>query len=258
MMLEAEGGTKEWCMKLLRHEMGHALCYAYRLNKLRKWQKIFGLSSEEYADTCRYRPYSKNYVRHLRGFYAQYHPDEDFVETFAVWLTPDSQWQEKYQGWKALDKLKFVDGLMGEIRGKDPLIKTGKKLWHFKKMTITLENFYKKRRRFHVEEFPDFYDAALKKIFPLTVSDPVPNKVAAREIFRKYQKRLVEDISRWTGERKYVINDLFKTMSKRGQQLKLFAAEEESVLVLRVSSYLTTLVMNYLYTGWYRGERKRL
>ena len=97
MMLEAEGETKEWCMQLLRHETGHALCYAYKLNRQKKWRDTFGPSSKEYGDTYRFRPYSRNFVRHLDGYYAQYHPDEDFVETFAVWLTPNSGWDVKYQ-----------------------------------------------------------------------------------------------------------------------------------------------------------------
>ena len=87
-MIDAEGETRPWCMKLLRHETGHAISYAYRFQKRKKWQKIFGPSTAEYGDTYKYRPYSKNYVRHLDGYYAQYHPDEDFSETFAVWLTP--------------------------------------------------------------------------------------------------------------------------------------------------------------------------
>src|SRR5262245_24993098 len=30
-MNEVEGGTREWCMKILRHETGHAIENAYRL-----------------------------------------------------------------------------------------------------------------------------------------------------------------------------------------------------------------------------------
>ncbi len=127
MMLEAEGEGKLWCMQLLRHEAGHAFSYAYNLHKKREWQKVFGSPKEEYGNTYKFKPYSKSYVRHLDGFYAQYHPDEDFVETFAVWLTPDSDWQEKYQGWKALDKLQFVDRLMSSIKGVKPLKAQGEK-----------------------------------------------------------------------------------------------------------------------------------
>ena len=127
MMLDAEGGNKTWCMKLLRHEVGHALNYAYRLHKRKKWRDIFGKFSQEYTDTYRFRPYSKNFVRHLEDYYAQYHPDEDFAETFAVWLNPALDWRNQYKGWKAINKLNYVDSLMQEIKQKEPLVKKGKK-----------------------------------------------------------------------------------------------------------------------------------
>ena len=87
-MLEVEGGTPEWCMRILRHEAGHAVENAYRLRRLRSRQQIFGRSSEPYPKYYRPRPYSRSFVRHLDVWYAQSHPDEDFAETFAVWLTP--------------------------------------------------------------------------------------------------------------------------------------------------------------------------
>src|SRR5689334_7197058 len=47
-MLEVEGGTHEWCMKILRHEAGHAIDNAYRLrNRLRR-QRVFGPSYMQY------------------------------------------------------------------------------------------------------------------------------------------------------------------------------------------------------------------
>jgi len=112
MMFEAEGSGKEWCMKLLRHETGHAVNYAYKLYRLNRWRELFGPFSSEYEDAYRFMPYSKSFVRHLEKHYAQCHPDEDFAETFAVWLTPDLNWREKYKGWNALEKLLYVDKLM--------------------------------------------------------------------------------------------------------------------------------------------------
>jgi len=143
MVLDAEGSNRPWCMRLLRHETGHAINYAYKLYRRKNWQKVFGKFSKEYEDTYRFRPYSRNFVRHLEDYYAQYHPDEDFAETFAVWLTPGLEWRTEYKGWKALDKLKYVDELMNGIKSKEPLVESGKKYWEASRMRITLENFYK-------------------------------------------------------------------------------------------------------------------
>src|SRR6185503_1930692 len=133
--------------KLLRHEAGHALSYAYGLHKKRSWKKVFGSSSAPYEDTYRFRPYSKSFVRHLDFYYAQYHPDEDFVETFAVWLTPGLDWRTEYAGWKALEKLEFVDKLMASIAGKPPLRATGRRLYAAATIRSTLRRYFQKRRK---------------------------------------------------------------------------------------------------------------
>ena len=86
-MLEVEGGTPEWCAQLLRHECGHALDHAYRFSSRRGWRAVFGSPDNDYEpEIYRPRPYSRSFVRHLPNWYAQAHPDEDFAETFAVWL----------------------------------------------------------------------------------------------------------------------------------------------------------------------------
>ena len=54
---------------------------------------------------------------HLPAWYAQAHPAEDFAETFAVWLTPRSQWRRRYRGWPALQKLEYIDELMTALKG---------------------------------------------------------------------------------------------------------------------------------------------
>src|SRR5688572_27374199 len=119
--LEVEGETPEWFMRLMRHEAAHAYSYAYGLYKKKKWQQTFGLASTEEREFYRPRPYSRSYVVHLGDWYAQSHPDEDFSETFAVWLTPGLDWRNEYKGWKALRKLEYLDELMRSIAGKPPL-----------------------------------------------------------------------------------------------------------------------------------------
>ena len=256
MMLEVEGGTKQWCMKLLRHEAGHAINYAYKFFKRKKWQKTFGKFTSEYTDTYRFRPYSKNFVRHLEDYYAQYHPDEDFAETFAVWLSPDSDWQNQYKGWGALLKLKYVDKLMSEIKDKAPVVTTGKKYWCISALKVKLKNYYRKKRKFCAEYFPDFHDSNLNRIFAERTKDN-KNLPLACYIIRKYRNDILKSVSVWTGEKKYIIDELLKTLIGRCSKLKLLASDDESVTTLRISSYITTLIMNYLYTGRFLKEKNK-
>ena len=254
-MIDAEGDTRPWCMKLLRHEAGHAICYAYRFYQRKKWQDIFGPSTVEYAETYKYRPYSKNYVRHLDGYYAQYHPDEDFVETFAVWLTPDLNWPAQYAGWGALKKLEYVDKLMKEIQGKKPLVRSRRKFWQASQLKITLKNYYKKKRHFWAEEFPDFHDDFLQKSFVSNMGDH--KGLPAAGIIRQYRRSLIRSVSRYAGEKKFVINDLLHDIEKRSRELNLMSPAEEAEMVLNLSAYVTSLIMNYLYTGRFRGPKKK-
>jgi len=252
-MIEAEGETKAWCMKLLRHEAGHALMYAYKLDKRKRWERIFGSSNTHYADNYKYRPYSKNYVRHLDGYYAQYHPEEDFVETFAVWLTPKMNWEEKYKGWKALDKLKYVDKLMKEIQGKEPPVKSSEKFWRLSTLRFNLKTYYKRKRHFWAEEFPDFHDAYLKRNF-VEINEENKKNQKVIEIIRKYRRHVVNTVARYSGEKKHVINDLLKDIHKRSKELRLVTSDDEAMIAMHLTSYVTTLIMNYLYTGQFRGD----
>jgi len=250
MMLEAEGSTPDWCMKLLRHESGHALSYAYGLHKRRSWQRVFGKSSAAYEDTYRFRPYSKSFVRHLDYYYAQYHPDEDWCETFAVWLTPGLDWQKQYRGWKALDKLQFVDALMKSIAGRRPAKEAGRQYWKAAHIRRTLRRFYKERQHAEAENLPAFHDANLRRMFPEGAG--AGGRSVAR-ILQTYRKALLITVSGWTGERRFMVNEVFKRMHQRARELHLSTANSEPEVILQLATYLTTLMMNYRYTNRLRG-----
>jgi len=80
-MLEVEGGTKEWCMRIMRHEAGHAIDTAFGLHRKRGYKATFGSYSAPYPETYIPKPRSKKFVFHLEPWYAQSHPAEDFAET---------------------------------------------------------------------------------------------------------------------------------------------------------------------------------
>ncbi|MFH1318678.1 MAG: hypothetical protein ABIH71_06655, partial [Candidatus Omnitrophota bacterium] len=240
MMFDVEGGTKQSCLKLLRHETGHAINYAYKLYKRRKWQKIFGKFSTEYKDFYRFRPYSKNFVIHLDDYYAQYHPDEDFAETFSVWLTLGLDWHNQYKGWGALRKLKYVDELMNEIKVKEPVVPNGNKYWQAKNLRVTLKNYYKKRKHSSAEDFPDFHDLNLKKMF--VCEDKKTKLPLAAEVIKRYNKDIVNNVYSWTREKKHIINDLLKTIIARCKELNLITSDSETIVVLKTSTYITTQI----------------
>ena len=107
-MLEVEGSSEAECMRILRHEAGHAIDNAFRLHAKQTWTDTFGSYRVPYPEWYQPQPGSRDYVLNLDAWYAQAHPAEDFAETFAVWLKTGSRWRRQYQGWGAQRKLEFV------------------------------------------------------------------------------------------------------------------------------------------------------
>ena len=248
MMMEVEGGTETWCMRLLRHEMGHVLNHAYLLEKDKRWRKFFGPSSLEYSESFRARPYSKRFVRHLDGWYAQSHPEEDFAETIAIWLTPGLDWRQQYRDWKALEKLKYVDELMRKLAGKPPLVFSKAKMSDASRLRSRLEAHYKRRRRAYAQDFPDFFDADLKKLF--TDAAAAPHSERAAVFLRRSTKMILNAVSAWTGEPKFTLNRVLRALTDRCAELDLRLKAESAGI--EVSAYLATLASHYRLTGKFK------
>lgn len=190
MMREVEGGTRRDCMRLLRHEAGHVVQHAYGLHRRRRWQNLFGRSSRPYPDQYRPNPTSRNYVQHLRRWYAQAHPDEDFAETFAVWLTPRSNWRRRYADWPvALEKLLYVDELMGEIAGQKPTLTKRVEVDPVHTLRKTLGEHYRQRLEHYAIDAPSAFDRDLLRIFPLDSRAGAPPAAA---FVRRHRAELAE------------------------------------------------------------------
>ncbi len=248
MMMEVEGGTEAWCMRLLRHEMGHVLNHAYLLEKEPLWQKLFGPPSLDYSESFRARPYSKRFVRHLNGWYAQSHPEEDFAETVAILLTPGLDWRRQYRGWKALDKLEYIDDLMRKLASKPPLVVSRAKMSEASRLRSRLEVYYKRRRRLYAQDFPDFFDSDLRRLFVDASVAPSAERAAA--FLRRSRKPILEAVSVWTGEPKFTVSRLFRALTERCAELDLRVRSDSSDL--EITAYLATLASHYRLTGKFK------
>ena len=249
-MLEVEGGTPSWCMQILRHEAGHAFDNAYALRRRLRRRRLFGSPSVDYPDFYLPRPYSKSFVLHLDSWYAQSHPDEDFAETFAVWLTPDSHWRARYADWPALRKLEYMDELMHEIGGQPPIVSTRRRVEPIERLRTTLRRHYARKRAHYGLEYPEFYDRDLRRLFS---ADPAfrRNRKASRFIssIRRDVRRLVAG---WTGAYQYTIDRVIEDMMTRADELGLRVQYPEDRTKTDFSILLTVQTMNYLHSGRHR------
>ena len=244
MMREVEGGTRAWCMQLLRHEAGHAYETAYRLGRRKRWRKLFGRASKPYPEFYNPKPVSRQFVLHLDWWYAQSHPVEDFAETFAVWLRPHTPWRTRYQGWPALEKLEYVDEVMKELAGQTPQVRLGSEVEPLRQLQQTLHEHYREKQERYGFQAPDFYDRDLTLLFPPPAHH---RKVPAASAFlRGISPELRRRVAWWTGEYAYAIHRVLKDMIQRSRELDLRVTRPARELKLETAILLTMQTMNYL------------
>ncbi len=250
-MLEVEGGTKDWCLQILRHEAGHALDTAFRLHRRKGYREVFGNYSDPYPETYRPRPRSKKYVLHLAPWYAQSHPAEDFAETFAVWLTPGSRWRKDYQGWPALKKLEYVDHLMESIRGQAPRVASKAKIDPVHRIRRTLREHYQQRQATYCIHEPSVFDDDLRRLFSTTKpADSASGRARTAAAFmQRHRRELCQTIAHWSGEYRYNINQVIREMIERCRLLKLYVDGDEHQVKQDLLILLTMHTMNYLHAG---------
>jgi hypothetical protein len=245
-IIDVEGGSRAECMAILRHETGHVMQHAYQLQRRRQWQKLFGKSSETYPDYYRPNPGSRNYVQHLRLWYAQSHPDEDFAETFAVWMGPKHKWRKRYAGWGALKKLEYVDELMTEIGDAKPGLTTRAFVDPVSSLKFTLGEYYEQKQARYMTRPPTVYDRDLKRIF----SDQPRHRSAkkASTFLRENGPEIRRMVAKWTGQYQLTLDALLDEMIARCRALKLRAPGSERRMMVDFTVLLTAKTVQSLYS----------
>jgi hypothetical protein len=69
---------------------------------------------------------------------------------------------------------------------------------------------------------------------------------------RRRRQAMVARVVRWTGQRKYVVDDLARKLVQRCSELGLYAPGDDAALGLDVGAYLASLVTHHLYTGRFK------
>jgi hypothetical protein len=219
-MREVEGGNRNWLMRILRHEAGHAIDTAYRLRRRSHWRAVFGPASLPYPDAYRPRPGSRRFVQHLGAWYAQAHPTEDFAETFAVWLKPNSAWRREYLGWPAYAKLEFIDSLAGDIGRSKPLVTERGRIEEVAKETRTLREHYEKKLAYYRLPRRSGADELLLKVF--TAAPRSRGGAKASSVLRELRIPLRQQILRTGAFSEYLLHQVLRLMIERCEALNLY------------------------------------
>jgi hypothetical protein len=238
----------ERIMMGLRHEAGHAINYAYKLYTHPSFEGVFGRYDQRYHDDYVPEPFSRRCVRHLPGWYAQKHPDEDFAETFALWLTPGSGWREKYAAWPALAKLELIDQMMKEVGHSVPLVDPASVRPDPNELAFTVAEFYRMRGAADAPpaaEIGGALDDDLREVF--TADGPGTD---AGSLLWDRRRVIMRSVSACTGSRLYVAKVLIEYLANRLRALGLRAAPGKEVeAVIGATALVSTLVHNFLRFG---------
>jgi hypothetical protein len=244
-----EGTSSRDILRYLRHEMGHVVNYAYKLYERGDWVETFGAITQPYVEEFAPRPFSRRFVRHLPGWYAQKHPDEDWAETFAVWMTPGQDWRAIYHDWpEALAKLELCDAMMAEVRDAEPLVVDDELDEDVGEIGMSLEELYTGYAG--KEELPPGLDGALRSIFDEDVAgeDPVP----AAPLLARLAGELAPSVYRWTGHFPERTHALVRQLARRAQELSLmYGRAHETSVTVAVTTLVTALAMNKVLGGSY-------
>lgn len=241
-------------MRFLRHEAGHAFNYAYRLHDRADWHAVFGPYSRPYRDRYHSDPFTHQYVRHILGWYAQKHPDEDFAETFAVWLTPGLDWRAEYDGWGALAKLEYVDRVLGEVGNDQPEVpEPGEDDLPVSAMRYTVAEHYRDLDDPLPVGDPRVFDGDLRSLFGGHAD--MPDKERAAAFIRSHRREIVSRIAYWTGEPAAVVRKFVDLIADRADALDLAVRGREASTLIELTAFGTAVVMNYRYTDDFTGER---
>jgi hypothetical protein len=239
--------NKRIITRTLRHEAGHAVNYAYRLYDRPEWRRIFGPINKAYDDHYIPNPFSKQHVMHVKHYYAQKHPDEDFAEAFAVWLTPGGAWKRLYAGTPVMEKLLYVGKISAEIAKMKPVIKSSEKDIPVEEMQFTLLEYYGVTPEQHKRETAAYLEEVLSEIF--TTPAPGVKTIPAAQFIRRYREELVARISFWAGVDRIKVKQIFNTFAVAAERLGLRAPlKGQQSMLIDLTSLLTFYVYNYIYT----------
>jgi hypothetical protein len=250
-----EGFSRADILRYLRHEMGHAVNYAYRLYERPEWVEHFGEFNLPYREEYRPEWFSRRFVRHLPGWYAQKHPDEDWAETFAVWMTPGLDWRREYADWPgALAKLEYCDRTMAELRDQDPPVTAEYLDEDVSELTDSLDTFYGACEGDRCE-LPHSLDAPLRSAFEdlgHPEGDPTSPRRPASELIRRLERGLMAQVYRWTGHFPERTRLLLRHLARRADELKqVYPEDRDAEATVALTALVTVLAVNHVQRDSY-------
>ena len=240
-----DGETKQECLNIIRHEIGHVLDNAFKIRQREDFKKIFGDAAKKYPKSYDYKKYSKKFVRNIKDGYAQGHPVEDFAETFAVWLDPNSCWKSKYKLWPAYKKLLYVDKLIKGFKNKKQVVFKKESFDLAADSKITLKKYYSIKKRLYGQNGDDFWDSSLKKVF----SGSKIKSPTAYEFLTENRVEIINRLHCHENIRKYRLKKIYTQLRDRSKRLNLKVGSNTVATTKKMGYHFNGLIKVYYDQG---------
>jgi hypothetical protein len=249
-MLEVEGGSLEWCMKILRHEAGHAIENAYHLRRRRQRRELFGSTASRTRSSTHRAPTARASSSTSTAGTRRRIPTRTSPRRSRSGSRPSPNWRERYADWPALRKLEYVDELMRELAGKPPPVTVVREVDPLPSLRQTLRRHYEIKREHYGVNRPEFYDRDLRRLF--SDSPEHARHPTAASFLTRIRREMRQLCGRWTNEYQYTIDRVLGDMIARSRELNLRLATPPEQAKLDFAVLLTVQTMNYLHSGRHR------
>jgi hypothetical protein len=137
---------------------------------------------------------------------------------------------------------------MGKLAGKPPLVFSKAKMSEASRLRSRLALHYKRRRKMYAQDFPEFFDTDLRKLFIDAAT--APDNERAAKFLRRSRKLILNAVSEWTGEPKFTLNNLLRALTDRCAELDLRLRSQSAGI--EVTAFLATLASHYRLTGKFK------
>ena len=251
-MLEVEGGDEVSCLRILRHEVGHALDNAYELRRRPTRRRLFGNPSRpSIPSTTRPSPTARASSSISTTGMRRAIPTKTSPRRSPSGSIRSRIGRTHYGGWPARRKLEYMDRLMRELAQRRPSVKSKRVVDPLPRLRKTLgEHYQEKSASTTASIIPTSTIAICGTCFRtrrLTSRSLLPTKFVS-----KIRREARATVASFTDSYQYTIDQLITRIIARCRDLNLHLMDTEKATKADFMVFLTVQTMNYLHSGRHR------
>ena len=214
-------------------------------------RRLFGNPATQYPEYYTPKPYSKSFVQHLDHWYAQSHPDEDFAETFAVWLDPHVDVGDALRRLAGAAEAGIHGSADARAGAPAPRVRSTARGRSAAAAAEDARRALPRRSASTTAStIPISTTATCATCSPTRRSTPRTRR--RRASCGRIRRRCAARVASFTDSYQYTIDQLLEKIIERCRELNLRLTDDEEATKIDFMVFLTVQTMNYLHSGRHR------